>query len=40
VTGEPWIKGHSGARYWNRPEDTAKVFTRGWLHTGTWRVSR
>ena len=20
--------------YWNRPEDTALTFTRGWLHTG------
>ena len=20
--------------YWNRPEETAKTFTRGWLHTG------
>ena len=35
VTGELWIKGPQVVRgYWNRPEDTAKVFTRGWLHTG------
>ncbi len=22
------------ARYWNRPEETAKAFRKGWLHTG------
>jgi len=22
------------ARYWNRPEETARVFRKGWLHTG------
>ena len=35
VTGELWIKGPNVVRgYWNRPDDTARVFTRGWLHTG------
>jgi long-chain acyl-CoA synthetase len=35
VRGELWIKGPNVVRgYWNRPEDTAKTFTRGWLHTG------
>ena len=34
-TGELWIKGPNVVRgYWNRPEDTALSFTRGWLHTG------
>ena len=34
-TGELWIKGPNVVRgYWNRPEDTALTFTRGWLHTG------
>jgi acyl-CoA synthetase (AMP-forming)/AMP-acid ligase II len=34
-TGELWIKGPNVVRgYWNRPEDTAGSFTRGWLHTG------
>jgi long-chain acyl-CoA synthetase len=34
-TGELWIKGPNVVRgYWNRPEDTAASFTRGWLHTG------
>ncbi|MGO8873483.1 MAG: class I adenylate-forming enzyme family protein [Acidimicrobiales bacterium] len=34
-TGELWIKGPNVVRgYWNRPEETAAVFTRGWLHTG------
>ena len=34
-TGELWIKGPNVVRgYWNRPEDTARSFTRGWLHTG------
>jgi len=33
--GELWIKGPQVVRgYWNRPEETAQVFTRGWLHTG------
>jgi steroid-24-oyl-CoA synthetase len=35
ATGELWIKGPNVVRgYWNRPEDTAMVFTQGWLHTG------
>jgi long-chain acyl-CoA synthetase len=34
-TGELWIKGPNVVRgYWNRPEDSAKTFSRGWLHTG------
>jgi long-chain acyl-CoA synthetase len=34
-TGELWIKGPNVVRgYWNRPEDTAASFSRGWLHTG------
>ncbi|HVT42161.1 MAG TPA: class I adenylate-forming enzyme family protein [Acidimicrobiales bacterium] len=33
--GELWIKGPNVVRgYWNRPEETAKTFTAGWLHTG------
>jgi long-chain acyl-CoA synthetase len=35
VVGELWVKGPQVVRgYWNRPEETAQVFTRGWLHTG------
>ena len=35
VRGELWIKGPQVVRgYWHRPEETAQVFTRGWLHTG------
>jgi steroid-24-oyl-CoA synthetase len=35
VRGELWIKGPNVVRgYWQRPEETAKTFTRGWLHTG------
>jgi long-chain acyl-CoA synthetase len=35
VTGELWVKGPQVVRgYWNRPEETALVFTNGWLHTG------
>ncbi len=35
VLGELWIKGPNVVRgYWNKPEETAKSFTRGWLHTG------
>ena len=35
MRGELWIKGPNVVRgYWNRPEETAKTFTRGWLHTG------
>lgn len=34
-TGELWIKGPNVVRgYWERPEETAAVFTRGWLHSG------
>jgi long-chain acyl-CoA synthetase len=35
VVGELWIKGPNVVRgYWNKPEATAKAFTKGWLHTG------
>ena len=35
VRGELWIKGPNVVRgYWNRPEETAKTFSKGWLHTG------
>ena len=35
VLGELWIKGPMVIRgYWNRPEATAKAFTKGWLHSG------
>ena len=35
ITGELWIKGpHVVRGYWNRPEETAHVFTNGWVHTG------
>jgi long-chain acyl-CoA synthetase len=35
VRGELWIKGPQVVRgYWHRPEETAKTFTKGWLHTG------
>jgi len=35
VVGELWIKGPNVVTgYWNKPEATAKSFTRGWLHTG------
>ena len=35
VRGELWVKGPQVVRgYWGRPEDTALVFTEGWLHTG------
>ncbi len=35
VTGELWVKGPQVVKgYWHRPEETAQVFTRGWLHTG------
>jgi len=34
-TGELWIKGPNVVRgYWNRPEETAHSFSKGWLHTG------
>jgi long-chain acyl-CoA synthetase len=35
VRGELWVKGPQVVRgYWNRPEETAKTFSKGWLHTG------
>ena len=35
VTGELWIKGPNVVRgYWRKPDETAKSFTKGWLHTG------
>ena len=35
VLGELWIKGPNVVRgYWNKPEESAKSFTKGWLHTG------
>jgi steroid-24-oyl-CoA synthetase len=35
AVGQLWIKGPNVVRgYWKRPEDTAMVFTQGWLHTG------
>jgi long-chain acyl-CoA synthetase len=35
VTGELWVRGPQVVRgYWHRPEETALVFTKGWLHTG------
>ncbi|MDA8279943.1 MAG: class I adenylate-forming enzyme family protein [Actinomycetota bacterium] len=35
VIGELWIKGPNVVRgYWNKPEETAQSFTKGWLHTG------
>jgi len=35
VVGELWVKGPQVVRgYWQRPEDTARSFTKGWLHTG------
>jgi long-chain acyl-CoA synthetase len=35
VRGELWIKGPNVVRgYWNRPDETAKTFSEGWLRTG------
>ena len=35
VTGELWIKGPNVVRgYWNRPVESAAIFTDGWVHTG------
>jgi long-chain acyl-CoA synthetase len=35
VIGELWIKGPNVVRgYWNKPEATAKAFTKGWLRSG------
>ena len=33
--GELWIKGPNVVRgYWNKPEETKRSFSHGWLHTG------
>ncbi len=35
VVGELWIKGPNVVRgYWNKPEETAASFSKGWLHSG------
>ena len=35
TTGELWIKGpHVVRGYWNKPDDTRRAITNGWLHTG------
>lgn len=35
TVGELWVRGPNVVRgYWNRPEDTARTITGGWLHTG------
>jgi long-chain acyl-CoA synthetase len=35
VTGELWVRGPNVVKgYWNRPVETAAVFTNGWVHTG------
>jgi long-chain acyl-CoA synthetase len=35
VVGELWVKGPNVVRgYWNKPEATARAFTKGWMHTG------
>ena len=35
VIGELWIKGPNVVRgYWNKPEATAKAFSKGWLRSG------
>jgi long-chain acyl-CoA synthetase len=35
VTGELWIKGPNVVRgYWNKPAETARTFSRGWLRSG------
>ncbi len=35
VVGELWIKGPNVIRgYWNKPEETARAFSKGWLRTG------
>jgi acyl-CoA synthetase (AMP-forming)/AMP-acid ligase II len=33
--GEIWVRGDTVTPgYWNRPDETAKAFSEGWLHTG------
>jgi long-chain acyl-CoA synthetase len=35
TVGELWVKGPNVVRgYWNRPGDTARAITTGWLHSG------
>lgn len=35
TVGELWVKGpHVVRGYWERPEETARAITAGWLHTG------
>ncbi len=35
TSGELWVRGPNVVRgYWNRPNDTARAITTGWLHTG------
>ncbi|HVC14354.1 MAG TPA: AMP-binding protein [Acidimicrobiales bacterium] len=35
TAGELWLRGPNVVRgYWNRPDDTARAITTGWLHTG------
>jgi len=35
VVGELWIKGPNVIRgYWNKPEETARAFSKGWLRSG------
>ena len=35
VIGELWIKGPNVVRgYWNKPQETAKAFSRGWFRSG------
>ncbi|MFF2166664.1 AMP-binding protein [Streptomyces sp. NPDC058175] len=35
ISGKPMMSG-----YWNRPEDTARILSEGWLHTGDVVVHR
>jgi len=35
AVGELWIKGPNVVRgYWKKPEETSRMFTEGWLHSG------